>query len=187
MNRNFKRFISTLIIVTMLLTLNSCGKEKSISESIKIGHGGAEMFVEGELTEEIVACINTNDVERMKSLMSNYALGYSDWDKTIMDFYSYFPDDYTPTNVSNYYSLRDMDRGKFVGDGELYECKFDMNNNGKLYHVYYVWLKHVPDDETKQGIHSIILISDDAYKNKDYKFHGKDDTPGVYIYNGDNE
>ena len=34
----------------------------------------------------------------------------------------------------------------------------------------------------KQGIHSIQLISEEAYNNHDYTIHSQDDRPGVYVY-----
>ena len=34
----------------------------------------------------------------------------------------------------------------------------------------------------KQGIHSIQLISEDAYNKHDYTIHSQDDRPGVYVY-----
>ena len=176
-----------LLSMLMLIALSACGKEQPINEQIKTGHGGAELFVEDELSNEIIACTETKDVERLKSLMSDYALNSSDWDKAIGDLYSYFPDEYTPTEICNYASQRDMSRGKFVGVGEYYECRISFDNEGVKYRLYYVWWKHVPDDESKQGIHSVVLMSEDAYNNDEYELHGIKDDPGVYIFTGDDK
>ena len=37
-------------------------------------------------------------------------------------------------------------------------------------------------ESRKQGIHSIQLISEDAYNKHDYTIHSQDDRPGVYVY-----
>ena len=43
-------------------------------------------------------------------------------------------------------------------------------------------LLNTDEFEKLQGVHSIQLISEDAYNNHDYTIHSQDDRPGVYVY-----
>ena len=45
-----------------------------------------------------------------------------------------------------------------------------------------VWLNLVSDDPSKQGIHSIDVVREDAQKNRKIVPHGKNDPPGIYFY-----
>lgn len=68
------------MIPVFLLASAGCGKKMSVPEEIKSGHGGAELYVKRELTNEIADSINSNDPDRIRALMSDYALDQSDYE-----------------------------------------------------------------------------------------------------------
>ena len=90
-------FLFVIQCRAFFLILSGCGNKKTIADKVKNGQGGAEMFVKGDLTDEIAECINS-------------------------------------------------------------------------------------DDPSKQGIHSIDVVREDAQKNRKIVPHGKNDPPGIYFY-----
>ena len=175
-----------IVILVVLFSLCGCGKKQTVAEEIKNGGGGAEMFVKKDLTNEIVDSINSDDVDRLEVLFSDYALNNGDYEEDIKKLYEMFPDDFEPVSPYCYYS--DFDDKPTWKDGPGYEnmtlCgRFDFTDeNGKEYTLFFTWLKLVSKEPDKQGIHSITVASKEAIKNKDYETHGIDDSPGIYFY-----
>lgn len=177
--------LNFIFVLAFLLILSGCGDKKTVAEKVKNGQGGAEMFVKEDLTNEIADCINSDDLDRMEEILSDYFLdNVDDYEKQIEKFYDLFPDDFTPESAYCYYSNMDDKGGNKHGyDNMDFAGRFSFTDaNGTRYTVYFVWLKLVSDDPSKQGIHSIDVISEDSEKNKNIIPHGKNDPPGIYIY-----
>ena len=65
----------------------------------------------------------------------------------------------------------------------LYEpVVFITDSSGNIYRLVVMWIEGDSENPDKQGIHSIQLISEDAYNKHDYTIHSQKDRPGVYVY-----
>lgn len=181
-----RKILSALLIPVFLFASAGCGKKMSVPEEIKSGHGGAEMYVEQELTEEIADSINSDDPDRIRALLSDYALGRSDLEEKIKKLYELVPDGFTPEKASCYASLYD-DKGSWR-DGPGWENVYFSGEfgftaeDGMEYTVYFLWIKICEAEPEKQGIHQITVVSKDAKDKKEYRIAGKDDRPGIYFY-----
>lgn len=180
-----RKILSALLIPVFLLASAGCGKKMSVPEEIKSGHGGAELYVKRELTNEIADSINSNDPDRIRALMSDYALDQSDYEKEIKQLFDLVPDGFTPQSAYCYSSLSDDKpwwegydlRNQYLGG----QFKFTAEN-GEQYTLYFYWIKICSAQPEKQGIHHFTVVSKKARDKKDYKIRGVDDRPGIYFY-----
>ena len=90
-----KRISSICIFIAITILFTGCFSGKydpnmTIGEQIKTRHyqGSAENFGKKQLLNEMLECVEDNDVDRMKELFSNYALEENDvLDEEIEQFY----------------------------------------------------------------------------------------------------
>ena len=180
-----RKILSALLIPVFLFASAGCGKKMSVPEAIKSGHGGAELYVKEELTNEIADSINSNDPDRIRALMSDYALDQSDYEKEIKQLFDLVPDGFTPQSAYCYSSLSDDKpwwegydlRNQYLGG----QFKFTAEN-GEQYTLYFYWIKICEAEPEKQGIHHFTVVSKKARDKKDYTIRGVDDRPGIYFY-----
>ena len=172
------RFIC-LVIVILSFTLTACSDTHTISEKTKLGYGGAEMFVEQELSYEIEECIRTKDVQRIKALFSDYALENESLDRDLERFFSLFPSDFEANNRLCDYKSEDLGE---IGIRRTYTGRFHFVSNGRDYRVVFVWIKTDPEHPEKQGIHSIHLIDQESKETDNYDIHSENEDPGAYVY-----
>ena len=209
MKKRVQRLI-IVIIVFILVTLTGCSKllngkydpnlsigeqiktrhyqkydpNLSIGEQIKTRHyqGSAENFGKKQLLNEMLECVEDNDVDRMKELFSNYALEENDvLDKEIEQFYESFPEINEVKNNSCASSRSDN-----IGATE-YKYKYQImadiyDEEGNRYYFICVWIEGYSDDPDMQGLHSIQLVSEESYWADTFTVHSWDDRPGVYMY-----
>ena len=174
--------ILCLVIVILSFALTACNDTHTISEKTKLGYGGAEMFVEKELSYEIEACIKAKDNHRIKELFSDYALENESLDKDLERFFSSFPSDFeVNTRLSDYKS---EDLGE-IGIRRIYTGRFHFTSNGQNYRVVFVWIKTDPEHPEKQGIHSIQLIDQKSKESDRYDIHSENEEAGVFVYTVD--
>ena len=184
-----KSIIRILTICLVALSLTACLKSKydpslSIGEQIKTEHfeGHPDTFGKNQLLEEIFECIDTGDVDRMKELFSDYALANnSDLDNEIQNFYDQYPQ---VNEVKNRCTA--VSGGHNRGSTE-YEYKYQImadlyDTDGNKYHFIIEWIEGYTDDRSMQGLHSIQIISQEAYDNHHFDIHVWGDRPGVYVY-----
>ena len=155
-----------LVIVILSFALTACNDTHTISEKTKLGYGGAEMFVEKELSYEIEACIKAKDNHRIKELFSDYALENESLDKDLERFFSSFPSDFEVNTRLSDYKSEDL-------------------GNGQNYRVVFVWIKTDPEHPEKQGIHSIQLIDQKSKESDRYDIHSENEEAGVFVYTVD--
>ncbi|MBR6402050.1 MAG: DUF5104 domain-containing protein [Eubacterium sp.] len=172
------RYISFLIIV-LLFALTACSDKHTISEKTKLGYGGAEMFVEKELSDEIEACIKAKDVQRIKALFSDFALENESLDKDLEDFYNLFPKDFEAKYRMSDYRSEDLGGTNIR---RIYTGRIHYTSEGQTYRVVFVWIKSDPEHPERQGIHSIQLIDQKSKETDKYRIHSENDEPGVYVY-----
>ena len=185
MNNKAKKIFAYLTITAVLISFCGCGKKMSVPEAIKSGHGGAELYVKRELANEIADSINSNDPDRIRALMSDYALDQSNYEKEIKQLFDMVPDGFTPQSAYCYSSLSD-DKPWWEGsDLENHylggQFKFTAEN-GEQYTLYFYWIKICSAQPEKQGIHHFTVVSKKARDKKDYTIRGVDDKPGIYFY-----
>ena len=146
----------------------------SIGEQIKTRHydHSAVVFGKGELLDEILDASEKKDVGRIFALLSDYAIEendelYSEIDELFNRGCSEFGSHNRGSTEYNY----------------LYEPVVHIiDSSGNKYSLVVMWIEGDSENPDKQGIHSIQLISEEAYNNHDYTIHSQDDRPGVYVY-----
>lgn len=191
MKKRVQRLI-IVIIVFILVTLTGCSKllngkydpNLSIEEQIKTRHyqGSAENFGKKQLLNEMLECVEDNDVDRMKELSLNYALEENDvLDEEIEQFYESFPEINEVKNNSCASSRSDN-----IGATE-YKYKYQImadiyDEEGNRYYFICVWIEGYSDDPDMQGLHSIQIVSEESYWADTFTVHSWDDRPGVYMY-----
>ncbi len=181
-----------LVIVLILVVLTGCSKllngkydpSLSIGEQIKTRHykGSAESFGKNQLLDEILECIEDEDVDRMMELFSDYALEENDvLDEELEELYDDFPEIYEVRNNSCAASRSDN-----IGATEYrykYQIMADIyDEEGNRYYLICVWIEGCSDDPDMQGLHSIQLVSEESYWEESFTVHSWDDRPGVYVY-----
>lgn len=181
-----------LVIVLILVVLTGCSKllngkydpNLSIGEQIKTRHyeGSAESFGKNQLLDEILECIEDEDVDRMMELFSDYALEENDvLDEELEDLYDDFPEIDEVRNNSCAASRSDN-----IGATEYrykYQIMADIyDEEGNRYSLICVWIEGCSDDPDMQGLHSIQLVSEESYWEESFTIHSWDDRPGVYVY-----
>ena len=183
---NMKRILAVLLTLVFLFAAIGCGEKMSVPEEIKKAKGGAELYVKRELTNEIADSINSNDPERIRALLSDYALERSNYEEEIKKLFELVPDGFTPEKASCYSSLFE-DKPSWK-DGTGYENMYlggqfsFTGENGMEYTLYFYWIKLCSSEPEKQGIHHITVVSKDAKDKKKYEIAGKDDEPGINFY-----
>ena len=181
-----------LVIVLILVVLAGCSKllngkydpNLSIGEQIKTRHykGSAESFGKNQLLDEILECIEDEDVDRMMELFSDYALEENDvLDEELEELYDDFPEIDEVRNNSCASSRSDN-----IGATEYrykYQIMADIyDEEGNRYYFICVWIEGCSDDPDMQGLHSIQLVSEESYWEESFTVHSWDDRPGVYVY-----
>ena len=180
-----------LVIVLILVALTGCSKffngkydsNLSIGEQIKTRHykGSAESFGKNQLLDEILECIEDEDVDRMMELFSDYALEENDaLDEELEELFDAFPEIDEVRNNSCASSRSDN-----IGATEYrykYQIMADIyDEEGNRYYFICVWIEGCSDDPDMQGLHSIQLVSEESYWADTFTVHSWDDRPGVYM------
>ena len=188
--KNYRFFC--LVIVLILVVLTGCSKllngkydsTLSIGEQIKTRHykGSAESFGKNQLLDEILECIEDEDVDRMMELFSDYALEENVvLDEELEELYDDFPEIDEVRNNSCAASRSDN-----IGTTEYrykYQIMADIyDEEGNRYYFICVWIEGCSDDPDMQGLHSIQLVSEESYWEESFTVHSWDDRPGVYVY-----
>ena len=187
-----KSCIYCLVIVLILVALTGCSKllngkydpDLSIGEQIKTRHyeGHASDFGKNQLLNEMLECIKDKDVDRMMELFSDYALEENDdLKEELKHFYDSFPE---INEVKN--NCCSVSGGHNRGSTE-YEYKYQVmadiyDTKGNKYDFICVWIEGYSDNPNMQGLHSIQLVSEDAYWADKFEVHVLEDRPGVYVY-----
>ena len=170
-----------VIIVLILVTLTGCSKFLNgkydpnlwIGEQIKTRHydHSAIVFGKGELLDEILDASEEKDADRIYALFSDYAIEENDELYSEIEFYlDNFPE------IDELYNRGCSEFGSHnIGSTEynyLYEpVVFITDSSGNIYRLVVMWIEGDSDNPDKQGIHSIQLISEDAYNKHDYTDH----------------
>ena len=181
-----------LVIVLILVVLTGCSKllngkydpNLSIGEQIKTRHydHSAVVFGKGELLDEILDASEEKDADRIYALFSDYAIEENDELYSEIEFYlDNFPE------IDELFNRGCSEFGSHnIGSTEynyLYEPVVHItDSSGNNYRLVVMWIEGDSENPEKQGIHSIQLISEDAYYSHDYTIHSQDDRPGVYVY-----
>ena len=167
--------------IALIVALTGCSKilngrydpNLSIGEQIKTRHydHSAIVFGKGELLDEILDASEEKDADRIYALFSDYAIEENDELYSEIEFYlDNFPEIESHNIGSTEYNY-------------LYEpVVFITDSSGNIYRLVVMWIEGDSENPDKQGIHSIQLISEDAYNKHDYTIHSQDDRPGVYVY-----
>ena len=178
--------------IALIVALTGCSKilngkydpNLSIGEQIKTRHynHSAIVFGKGELLDEILDASEKKDVDRLLALFSDYAIEENDELYSEIEFYlDNFPetDELVNRGCSEFGS---HNRGS-TEYNYLYEPVVQIiDSRGNKYRLVIMWIEGDSENPDKQGIHSIQLISEEAYDNHDYTIHSQDDRPGVYVY-----
>ena len=119
------------------------------------------------------------------TILTDYALDQSDYEKEIKQLFDLVPDGFTPQSAYCYSSLSDDKpwwegydlRNQYLGGQFRFTAE-----NGEQYTLYFYWIKICSAQPEKQGIHHFTVVSKKARDKKDYKIRGVDDRPGIYFY-----
>ena len=176
-----------MIISTEFLTGCLEGKydpNMTIAQQIKTRHynGAGDTFGKGELLDEILEAVDTKDVSRLKILFSDYALANdTDIEDQINTLYANFP---TVSEMKDRCCA--MSGSHNQGSTEYwyqYQPMVDIyDENGARWRFIVIWIEGNSEEPVKQGLHSIQLISEEAYDNHNFTVHNRDAEPGVYVY-----
>ncbi len=191
MNKRVQRLI-IISIVLILVAATGCSKilngkydpNLSIGEQIKTRHydHSAIVFGKGELLDEILDASEKKDVDRLSALFSDYAIEENDKLNSEIEFYlDNFPetDELVNRGCSEFGS---HNRGS-TKYNYLYEPVVQIiDSRGNKYRLVIMWIEGDSENPDKQGVHSIQLISEEAYNKHDYTIHSRADRPGVYVY-----
>ncbi|GEM_PF-6722561 len=191
MKKRVQRLI-IVIIVLILVTLTACSKlingrydpSLSIGEQIKTRHydHSAVVFGKGELLDEILDASEKKDVDRIFALFSDYAIEENDELYSEIEFYlDNFPE------IDELFNRGCSEFGSHNRGSTEYNYLYEpvvhiIDISGNKYRLVVMWIEGDSENPDKQGIHSIQLISEEAYNNHDYTIHSQDDRPGVYVY-----
>ena len=156
----------------------------SIGEQIKTRHyhHSADVFGRDELLDEILECIDTKDVDRMKELFSDYTLEENDeLDEEIQALYDAFPE------IDHYKDRSCAMSGSHNQGSTEYKYMYQImitiyDEEGQMYHFITKWVEGCTESPDMQGLHSIQLIDRPSYDSGRFTVHSWDDRPGVYLY-----
>ena len=183
------RIVAVCLILSLMLILSGCLNGKydpnlTIGEQIKTRHynHSAMVFGKNELLDEILAASEQHDTKRIKDLFSDYAIAQdNELEDEIKAYFESFPQvtELTNRGCSEFGS---HNRGSSEYN-YLYEPVVHITDaNGNKFRLIVMWIEGDSDDPGRQGIHSIQLISEEAYNDHKYTIHSQDDRPGVYVY-----
>ena len=156
----------------------------SIGEQIKTRHydGHASNFGKKELLDEILACFETKDVDRMKALFSDYALEQNEeLSKQIEELYKVYPE------VVEIKDRTSAQSGKHNRGSTVYQYKYQVSaslytKSGERYRLICEWIEGESERPDMMGIHSVQLIDQKSYEKHKFTVHSWDDKPGAYKY-----